>query len=141
MALNKQVHDIMAREVVTLKSSDKLDVAKNMVNSGRIRHFPVVERGYVVGVASQRDILNASVSSVVERFGERGQRIQQMFLSTIAVKDVMAQPPITIAPEASISDAARLMTTHTIGCLPVISDGILVGLVTATDILNTVAQM
>ncbi len=133
----KTVSDIMTTEVTTLERNDSLQVAKDIMNLGRVRHFPVVEDEKVVGVVSQRDLYKASLGSVM-KYGEKAQRA---FLEGIAIKEVMNVPVVTIAPHASVQDAARLMIEKKIGCLPVLEGPKLVGIVTETDMLKLVAEM
>ena len=130
------VRDIMSAEVTTLGRNDTLLLAKDIMNLGRIRHFPVVEDDEVVGIVSQRDLYRASLGTVMQ-YGEKAQRA---FLESVAVKEVMADP-IAIGPDATVRDAARLMLEHKIGCLPVLEDNRLVGIVTETDMLQVVADM
>jgi CBS domain-containing protein len=126
----------MTAEVTTMERNDTLQLAKDIMTLGRIRHFPVVDEGQVVGVVSQRDLFRASLGSVM-KYGEKAER---EFLSTVAIKEVMSGSPTTISPDASIKEAARLMVEKKIGCLPVVEDNRLVGLVTETDILREVAE-
>lgn len=140
--MSKKVRDIMVTDVVTLGAHDTLDLLTDVMNLDRIRHFPVVADEHVVGVISQRDLFHASLSSVVRGYGqyqERIERINEMYLSTVVVKELMSQPPIIIGPEATIQEAARVMVEHKIGCLPVIERGKLLGLITETDILREAA--
>ena len=133
----KTVHDIMTTEVTTLGRNDSLQLVKDIMTLGRVRHFPVMEDGKVVGVVSQRDLYKASLGSVM-KYGEKAQRA---VLEGIVVKEVMSDPPITIAPHASVQEAARLMMEKKIGCLPVLEGPQLVGLVTETDMLKLVVEM
>lgn len=136
--MSKTVRDIMTTEVATLGRNDSLQLAKDIMTLGRVRHFPVVdEDGKVVGVVSQRDLYKASLGSVM-KYGEKAQRA---FLEGIAVKEVMSDPPITIPPHASVQEAARLMMEKKIGCLPVLEGPKLVGIITETDMLKLVAEM
>ncbi len=132
----KTVRDIMSAEVTTLGRNDTLLLAKDIMNLGRIRHFPVVEDDELVGVVSQRDLYRASLGTVMQ-YGEKAQRA---FLESVVVKEVMADP-ISIGPDAAVRDAARLMMEHKIGCLPVLEDDRLVGIVTETDMLQVVVDM
>ncbi len=132
----KTVRDIMSAEVTTLGRNDTLLLAKDIMNLGRIRHFPVVEDDELVGVVSQRDLYRASLGTVMQ-YGEKAQRA---FLESVVVKEVMADP-ISIGPDATVRDAARLMMEHKIGCLPVLEDDRLVGIVTETDMLQVVVDM
>ena len=133
----KTVRDIMTPEVTTLGRNDSLQLAKDIMTLGRVRHFPVIDDDQVVGVVSQRDLYKASLGSVM-KYGEKAQRA---FLEGIAVKEVMSAPAITIAPQAAVQEAARLMMEKKIGCLPVLEGAQLVGLVTETDMLKLVAEM
>ncbi len=132
----KTVRDIMSAEVTTLGRNDTLLLAKDIMNLGRIRHFPVVEDDELVGVVSQRDLYRASLGTVMQ-YGEKAQRA---FLESIVVKEIMVDP-ISIGPDATVGDAARLMMEHKIGCLPVLEDNRLVGIVTETDMLQVVVDM
>ena len=132
----KTVRDIMTAEVTTLGRNESLLLAKDIMNLGRVRHFPVVDEDEVVGVVSQRDLYKASLGSVM-KYGEKAQRT---FLDGIAVKEVMVDP-LTIPPDASVQEAARLMIENKIGCLPVLDGAQLVGIVTETDMLQLVAEL
>ncbi len=132
----KKVRDIMTREVTTLGRNDTLQLARDIMNLERTRHFPVMEEGEVVGVVSQRDIFHASLGSVI-KYGEKAER---EFLGTVTVKEVMSDP-ITVSPDTSIKQAAQLMVEKKIGCLPVVEEENLVGLITETDLLREVAEM
>jgi len=133
----KTVRDIMTTEVTTLGRNDSLQLAKDIMTLGRVRHFPVLDDGKVVGVVSQRDLYKASLGSVM-KYGEKAQR---SFLEGIPVKEVMSDPAITIAPHAAVQEAARIMMEKKIGCLLVLEGAQLVGIVTETDMLKLVAEM
>ncbi len=135
--VQKMVRDIMAKNLVVLSRNEYLDLAKDIMTLGRIRHFPVVDGGELIGVVSQRDLYRASLGSVMQ-FGEK---TQNEFLRTIVVKEVMSEPPVTISPDAPIKDAAHLMIDRKIGCLPVMEAGKLVGLITETDLLRELLEM
>jgi CBS domain-containing protein len=74
----------------------------------------------------------------VMKYGEKAQRA---FLEGLAVKEVMSDPPLTIAPHASVQEAARLMMEKQVGCLPVVEGSKLVGIITETDMLKLVAEI
>ena len=125
------VRDIMQRKVVTISVGDSLSTVEDIMTLGHVRHMPVVQAGRLVGVVSQRDLLRASLSALSD-FGRDERRA---FLQAVEIKKVMSAPAITIAPDASVQEAARVMAAHKIGCLPVTERGQLVGLVTETDLL------
>lgn len=127
-----KVKDIMTPDVATLDRNDELSLADDIMKLGRIRHLPVVDEGRLVGIISQRDLFKASLTSAMG-YGEKAKR---EFIKLVVVKEVMVGDVITISTEASIEEAGRLMLEKKIGCLPVIEDGDLVGLITETDILR-----
>jgi CBS-domain-containing membrane protein len=131
-----KVKDFMTTEVSTLGRNDTLDLADNVMALGRIRHLPVLEEGRVVGVVSQRDLFRSALA-VALGYGERAQKT---LLKTLRVKEVMSEPAITVSPEATIKEAARLMVEHKIGCVPVVEGSTLVGIVTETDILRYIVS-
>jgi CBS domain-containing protein len=126
------VKDLMSRDVVTIGRNDDLRMVDDLMAAKHIRHIPVVEDHDVVGVVSQRDLFQASMSSTMG-YGQKGQRA---FLHTVWVKEIMTYPVITVSPDTPIGDAADLILTKGIGCLPVIGSGTLVGMVTKPDLLR-----
>jgi CBS domain-containing protein len=127
------VKDVMCREVKTLERNPTLDVAEALMVVSRIRHVPIVEEdGTVVGMVSNRDIFRSALAFALG-YGDRGRTAMHRL---VRVKDVMVEPVVTIGPGASMAEAAGLMVEHRIGCLPVIENGKLLGIVTETDILR-----
>jgi CBS domain-containing protein len=130
-----KVEDIMTRNPHTLEVNDVLDLADDLMSMARIRHIPILERGKLIGIVSQRDLF---FSALVQTLGLR-QREQKDLMKTIRAREVMTRPVITISSGASVKEAARLMAENKIGCLPVVKDKEFVGIVTETDILDYVA--
>jgi CBS domain-containing protein len=128
------VREIMMGSPVTLRPTDTLDLANDIISLGRIRHIPVVESGQLVGLLSERDLIGAAATEI---FGLRQKR-KSALLKTVLIKDVMKKKVITIKPDTSIKDAAHLMADKKIGCVPVVESETLVGLLTTTDILRYV---
>lgn len=122
----------MSRKVVSISADDNLRIVDEIMQLGRVRHLPVVRRGQLVGVVSQRDLLHASLSNVMGVASEE----QTLFLEGVNISQVMSSPPISIGPEAPVQEAARIMAVRKIGCLPVIEDSKLAGIVTETDLLR-----
>jgi predicted transcriptional regulator len=128
------VREIMMGSPVTLKPDDTLDLANDIISLGRIRHIPVVENGRLVGLLSERDLMGAAASHI---FGLK-QKSKSALLKSALIKDVMKKHVVTVKPETPIKEAAHLLAEKKIGCVPVVTDGTLVGLVTTTDILRYV---
>jgi CBS domain-containing protein len=126
------VSEIMMGSPVTVSSDATLNFVNDVISLGRIRHVPVVENGKLVGLLSERDLIGAAANRI---FGLK-QKSRSALLKTELVKNVMKKRVITVAPDTPIKEAARLMAEKKIGCVPVISEGTLVGLVTTTNILR-----
>lgn len=131
------VREIMMGSPVTLKPEDTLDLANDVISLGRIRHIPVLADGRLVGLLSERDLIGAAANQI---FGLK-QKSKSALLKTVVINDVMKKKVITVAPDTPIKDAARLMADKKIGCVPVVSAGALVGLLTTTDILRYVESL
>ena len=126
------VHDIMSTKLVTISAEDRLSTVEDIMTLGGVRHMPVVRRGQLVGVVSERDLLRASQSNL-NAFGIEQRRA---FLQAVEIQRVMSSPPIVIHPESTAEEAALLMAEKKIGCLPVLEDEKLVGMLTETDLLR-----
>jgi CBS domain-containing membrane protein len=131
------VREIMMGSPVTLKPGDTLDLANDVISLGRIRHIPVLDDGRLVGLLSERDLIGAAANQI---FGLK-QKSKSALLKTVLIKDIMKKKVVTVAPNTSIRDAAHLMATKKIGCVPVVTEGALVGLLTTTDILRYVESL
>ncbi|HXV50205.1 MAG TPA: CBS domain-containing protein [Candidatus Binatia bacterium] len=128
------VREIMMGSPVTLKPDDTLALANDVISLGRIRHIPVVEDGKLRGMLTERDLMGAAATQI---FGLK-QSSKTALLKSVLIRDVMKKRVVTVAPDTPIKDAAHLLADKKIGCLPVVSEGTLVGLVTTTDILRYV---
>ncbi len=132
-----RVGDLMQTRIVTVSVTERLSTVDDIMRLGGVRHMPVVHQGHLVGVLSERDLLRASLSQI----GSFDQETHRAFLHAISIGDVMSKPPITVDPDASVRAAARVMTQRKIGCLPVVENGGLLGLLTESDILGWVAGL
>ena len=130
------VRDIMAKNPATLGRNDTLNIADDVMSLGRIRHMPIVDEGSVVGIISQRDLFR---SALVKALGY-GSKTHKVLTKTIKLKEIMTLNVITISPDATVKEAARVMMEKKIGCLPVLEGENLVGIVTETDILRYVVE-
>lgn len=129
-----RVREIMMGSPVTLKPDDTLDLANDVISLGRNRHIPVVEGDRLVGMISERDLFGTAAHQI---FGLK-QKNKSALLKSVLIKDVMKKRVVTVGPSTPIKDAAHVMAGKKIGCVPVVSGGALVGLVTTTDILRYV---
>jgi CBS domain-containing protein len=124
-----KVKDLMQTDVVTIRPTDALEVADTFMRAGLIRHLPVVDAdNRLVGLVAQADLLKASAS---EKEG----------VGTVAARDVMVTDITTIAPDAEIVEAVDLLAAGRLGCLPVVGNSRLVGILTETDCLRYLSDL
>jgi CBS domain-containing protein len=127
-----RVRELMQKDVVTIGVDATLDLADDLMRVDRIRHIPVVSGKRLVGIVSQRGLLRAAVSNML-RLAPGAEKV---WLAGISVREVMASEVFTVHAEASIASAVEMMLMQRIGCLPVLEDGRLVGLLSETDCLR-----
>jgi CBS domain-containing membrane protein len=133
-----KVRDVMTAQVTTLKRNDKLTLANDVMQLGRIRHLPVLDDDdeQLAGIVSQRDLFRGALAQALGY----GQHASRKLLDTFAVKDIMATDVITTSPDTPLVDAARVLMERKIGCLPVVDKGRLVGIITEGDFVALVAR-
>jgi CBS domain-containing membrane protein len=132
------VRDVMTSDVTTLKRNEKLTIADDVMQLGRIRHLPVLDDDgeQVVGIVSQRDLFRGALAQALGY----GQHARRKILDTLLVKDVMTTEVVTTTPETPLAEAARVLMERKIGSLPVVKDGRLVGIITEGDFVALVAR-
>ena len=123
-----KVEDMMTRNPYTLLRSHSLSDAKHMMNEQEIRHIPVVDTdNKLLGVVTQRDVLAAQESSL-QKIPE-----DQSHTLTTPLDVAMRKNVMTVDPQAGLKESATYMQKHKVGCLPVVSNGHLVGIITDSD--------
>jgi CBS domain-containing membrane protein len=129
------VRNVMTRDVVTLERNDKLLVADDLMRLGRIRHLPVVdENGKLAGIVSQRDLFH---SGLIRALGY-GSHAQRQALDMVVVKEAMRSEVVTTTPDTPLAEAAKVMLERKIGCLVVLENGELIGILTESDFVKLV---
>ena len=133
-----KVRDLMTADPTTLKRNDKLTLADDIMRLGRVRHLPVTDDDgqTLVGIVTQRDLFRDALAQALGY----GKHAQRNILDTLAVKDVMTTDVVTTGPQTSLVEAARLLTERKIGCLPVVENGRLVGILTEGDFVALIAR-
>jgi acetoin utilization protein AcuB len=127
----------MTAKPVTVTPDTSFPDAFRLMREKGIRHLPVMEGEKLVGVVAQTDLLHASPSSATTL------SVFEMnyLLANLHVREVMSSPAITVPDDAPLEEVARVLVDKKIGCLPVMRDGKMVGLVTETDIFKTFAEI
>lgn len=126
-----KVEDMMTRNPHTLSQSHTLRDAKDMMEALDIRHIPVVDANtHLQGLVTQRDILAAQESSLLQSEAE-----QSVTLDT-PLEEMMHTNIMTAQPRAGLKESAIYMQKHKVGCLPVVEQGHLVGIITDSDFVT-----
>jgi acetoin utilization protein AcuB len=114
-----QISERMTPNPTTVAPGDSLAAAKALMEAEGFHHLPVVEKGALVGIVSEREV-----------------RAHAGFLEATKVNAAMIARVVTVPPTASLEEATRSMLDHKVRALPVVDRGTLVGIVTTTDILK-----
>lgn len=122
-----QIMSLMRHDVVTVNEDDTLALALQIMGWNGMRHLPVVKDDQVVGILSDRDLL--ARTTLTDGFKIEG-----------VARDAMSSPVRTAPPTMSVEEAAAILVGQRIDALPIVGNGHLVGIVTATDVLGHVAQ-
>lgn len=118
-----RVRDIMHTNVERVTPRESAAAAFERMRRAKIRHLVVQDGKRIVGVLSDRDVEGMGSLRQVE-----------------TVEEVMASPAITCSPDLTVRQAANLLRGRTMGCLPVLEDGRIVGIVTTTDLLELIGS-
>jgi len=113
------VADLMTSRPMTVRPCDTLQVAQGIMEAGRFRQLPVVDEGKLIGIITDRDLR---------------QHVGR--LSHTRVDAVMSPHPFSVHPSTPVEHAVHTLATNKIGSLPVVDNGELVGIITATDMLR-----
>ena len=130
------VDEIMISNVHTLQPSSTVAEARDLMATRHIHHIPILDKdAQLVGLVSQRDVLVAS-HDALRKTGEAAKEGRN-----IALKDIMTTGVATVGPQAGLRQAAIYLSEHKYGCLPVVNEGKLVGIVTDTDFISVAVNL
>ena len=134
-----RVKELMTTKVYTVTPNDLIDRVFCLFNFEGIRHLPVLEKDKVIGVISDRDMKKVLGPGITRKTFKPDGTV--LTISPRKVGTLMRRGVVTIGPDEKASDAAAIMVKKKIGCLPVVSSGKLVGIITATDILRAFIRL
>jgi acetoin utilization protein AcuB len=119
-----KVGERMTRNPVHVRLADTIAAAQTIMQAEGFKHLPVVETKRVLGVITDRDVRQHAANS-----------------DDTLVEAAMTAGPVTVAPDTPVEEAASIILVNRIGCLPVVEDGALVGIITATDLLRALLDI
>ena len=125
------VGQFMSTDLFTVGPDDLIDLAAGVMDWRRVRHIPVEdEHGQLVGVITHRDLLHLLACGTTSAANRPS-----------TVREIMKEHPLTVSSTTPTLDALEIMQTSRVGCLPVVDDGQLVGIVTSYDFLAGAARL
>jgi len=126
------VKERMSKPVITINPDMTITDALHLMRQENIRRTPVIQDGKLVGIVSEKDLLNASPSSATSL------SIWELnyLINRIKVTDIMTKDVLTVDINDTIEKAARTMSDSKIGGLPVTKEGKVVGIITETDLFK-----
>ncbi len=126
---NLKVSEFMITDLFTVQKEDILELVTEMMNWKNLHYTPVEDtKGKLVGLISANDIL---------KFLSKKRKSKKSY----TVEDVMISNPITITENESVFEAMRLMRKKNVGCLPVVQNDELIGLITESDFLRITGRL
>ena len=127
------VRDLMTRDPITLGPEASVAEALQLCRERDIRHVPIVDKGELVGIVSDRDLTEASPAPDDPNFEET--------LESIRLEDVMSREVVTAHPQDPTGYAAKEMYEKKLDALPVVDDQELLGIVTSTDVMRALVML
>lgn len=132
------VREWMSSPVHVVKPLDSAKHARELLEQHRINQLPVVAKGKLVGIVTDRDLRDAFPSVLDEAAGSRRGR-GKADPATITVESIMSSNVLTIAPDEPMATAVRKIRDQRVGALPVVEDGKIVGILARSDVLEAFA--
>ena len=130
-----ELETIMTTDLVTIGVDDNLDTARKLMFEKRIRHLPVVDaENKLVGLITITNVLAATDSFLRDEDS-------MLHPEQIPVREVMVSKVITVDEHVSMRQAAMFLEVNRIGCLPVVTEGELKGIVTDTDFVGVAINL
>jgi CBS domain-containing protein len=129
------IESIMSTDLITLPPDATLAEARSQMHNNRIHHLPVVnESKELIGLVTLTNVL-AATDSILRDADNR------IHANEVLVKDIMVTEIATIDERASLRQAALFIEKHQIGCLPIVTDGVLRGIITDTDFVGVAINL
>lgn len=131
------VGERMSRPVISVTPDAPINEVLAMFKKEHIRRAPVMNKGKMVGIVSERDLLNASPSTATTL------SVWEMnyLISKVKIKNVMSKKVITVTRDTPIEEAARIMADKKIGGMPVVDGDRVVGMITETDLFKIFLEL
>lgn len=127
------VEKAMTAHTRTVRSDQSLSDVRSIFEDEGFRHLPVMGNDGIVGVISHTDLMRVTYGAHI---AEADFEVNNLILESTTVEEAMSKELKTVEPGADLKEAARIMRSYKIGCVPVVENGDLLGLITTTDVLE-----
>ncbi len=129
-----KIRDIMSHNVVTISSNVSISEAKRIMAAHKIRRLPVVDKGKLVGIVTERGVERVSPSKATSL------SVWELsyLLEKTPVKDIMEKEVVWVSPDMSAEEALALAQTRKVGSLIVMDEGYIVGITTTNDFFYSI---
>lgn len=127
------VEDIMQTNVISLHAADTIAHAVQTMKEQKIRHIPIVDGEQIIGLVTDRDVKEALPSSISDAHDPS--------IQSVPISKIMKTNLIIGHPRDFVEEAALLFYTYEIGCLPIVSNNRLIGILTKTDLLYNYIEL
>lgn len=132
MKQNVLVSEIMSKDLITVSPKQSLYEAEKLFNHHHIRHIPVVENERLVGMISHTDLLRMSYADL----DESDELVVPVIYEMFGIPDIMTRVPVFVDVNSTIKETAEILSRQSFHSLPVVDQGVLVGIVTTTDLID-----
>lgn len=138
MKQNVPVSTIMTSNVIKLNVTDSLAKAERLFKEKKIRHIPVMNGNKIIGMLSYTDLLKISIAETLD---ENEDVIDVTVYDVFTIQQVMAKNLVCISPDTTIKQAAEILANREFHALPVTEKGILIGILTTTDLIRYLVNL
>lgn len=127
------VEAAMTDRIKTVSPDQSLSDVRSIFEEEGFRHLPVMGNDGLVGIITHTDLMRVTYGAHI---AEADFEVNNLILESTTVAEAMSKNVRTIDTNSDLKEAARIMKTYKVGCVPVVDDGQLLGLVTTTDVLS-----
>ena len=132
------VKNWMSTPVISVNADDSMQEAVDLLRRHTIQILPVMERGRLVGVVTDRDLRRASASDATAL---EAHELQFLILK-IKVRDIMSKDPVSVPVDFTVEETAEVLLAHGISGVPVLDEGgKVVGIITKTDVFRLLISL
>lgn len=136
-----EVRSWMKKPVRTVGPLDTVAHAREVMVRERINQLPVVARGQLVGIITDRDLREVMPTAFEAAAAQSRGKSKWTDPTELAVEEIMTPDLVTLAPGDHVADAAARLRAERVGSAPVLEDGKLVGILTRSDLLDALVSI